>query len=435
MLNVILNSALNNPPTALNQPEVAGSIYLSPAPLSNPPTLIQNASGQGSIQELAPAFSCPSTTINQPTFIAGTSIVLSPVTLANPATRILQASVSAGRVVVAPLLSNPPTSIATPTEHLDVVQHPSVLSNPSTTIHAPASISLGVQVNAPRLSNPATTVLAPSFVGGATVHAPLLSNPATTIDSASPQTSVTTHPAVLTNPATSILAPVVHKDVVVVAPALSNPATTILAATVDSGSTIPVLTVLQGGATSLNQPRTQGTGTSVAVLSLSNPATVLLFPIWSSVDPFAAWPLELRQQRLYLERVAVFRKTRNLAGDPVWYLLYGNVPCKMFTTPNRDIDTGGAFLFKEPGVYLFNRLATVAGADIRAEDAILFLGPNQPDSVPLAWYSVKGVPETKASQGLRRANQQEVYLEPATEPPILGNTEYHFKQHGQQPAA
>ena len=420
MVNIILLSPLSNPPTTLVQPEVAGSIYLSPPALANPPTHIQNASGQGSILETVPsAFLTGPCVLNQPVFVPGVSVTIRPAALGNPATQILNGTVATDWKVSAPVLSNPSTQVNAPDVHLGVVVSPAVLSNPSTVILTPATIGLGVTVHPAALNNPHTLILAATFSGGALIAAPVLSNPHTVLGGGQARTSCTVSPAVLSNPSTTILAPTVNKSVVLTVVALTNPATTIDTPSLANGVTFGVLAPLAAAAVHLLQPTLQGTGTSVPVLSLANPSTVLQVAVWSSVDPYQQWPLVLRQQRLYLERVNIFRKVSNAVGDPVWYLLYGNVPVKMFTTPNRDIREG-AFLVKQPGVYLFNRLGTVAGVDIRTQDKIQFLGPNQPDSQPLAWYTVKGQSEVKASQGLRRANQQEVYLEPANDPPILG---------------
>jgi hypothetical protein len=419
MPNILVQSPLSAGPWVIDQPGVNGNILILPSPLSTPGWGTWNPAVQGtSFNGPQSAFHAGPWKIDQASVVIGVSVVVAAPVLPNPAWHTLRPAITTARVVQAPVLTNPAWAIQAPVVHVGVVESPAVLTNPAWSILAIAGVRLGVTFAAPRISNPAWTILTPATTQGFTAHPAVLANPSWRIGTPAEQTSTRfAVSAPLTTGSWATFAPTIQVGKVIPVATLTNPAWHTSAPTETTGATIPVLAPLSAGHWATFQPIIHGMGSSVAASGMSCPPWKLLDAAWSSVDPYVAYPLGLRQKRLYLERVNVWRKTRNAVDDPVWYLHIGNLPCKMFTSPNRDI-IEASFLAKTPGVYLFNRLGTVAGADIRVMDAVQFLGPNQPDSQPLAWYLVEGQPEVKANQGLRRANQQEVYLQPAIPPPV-----------------
>lgn len=128
-------------------------------------------------------------------------------------------------------------------------------------------------------------------------------------------------------------------------------------------------------------------------------------------------PLVFRQTLLFTETCDVYRKARNGPGDYIYWLIAYSVPCYMHTTPNVDVSQDGTGnVFKEEGVFLFNRLNFPISAAIQPED-VMQLSTSGPDN--LKWFVARGAAHQRPSEGLRQSNRGMVYLNP-DDPPALG---------------
>lgn len=125
-----------------------------------------------------------------------------------------------------------------------------------------------------------------------------------------------------------------------------------------------------------------------------------------------------RQRRFYTHRVNVYRKSRNASGDWTYDLepVYEDLPCFVFFRPNVDTGQGGALL-KQAMIFTYKVMHFPSGADIHAEDKVLFRTENH--HFYNNWFSVEGEPDYHPNAGRRKANYGHCYLNVDVLPPGL----------------